>query len=121
MKLNRAALGVLLGLLAPYGATEHKLSNSLPLESRTNTGLKYLYFKNVQCGEDGHWHIDIINRGIIQSSIEYIFWLEDVEGDPLNGHSSSVHINAKSRQRAHLPFPCETAFTSLRYHFQLSP
>ena len=121
MRVNRAALGVILGLLAPNATTGHKLSNSFPLEASTNTGVKYFYFKNVQCGDDGYWHIDIINRGLSESSIEYIFWLEDVEGDPLKGHSGSVHINAKSRKRAHLPFSCETAFTSLRYHFQLLP
>ena len=94
---------------------------SASLVTPNNTGLKYIAFKNVQCSESGHWRLDIINNAFAESRIEYFFWLEDVEGDPIEGHDGAVRIGPKSRENISLPFPCKTAFTRLRHHFQIAP
>ena len=87
----------------------------------TNTGLKNIHFKAVQCSEEGFWALDIVNNNFAPSYIEYFFWLEDDQGDAVEGDSGQVMLNAKSRESVQLTFGCEVPFTQLRPHFRWAP
>ncbi len=87
----------------------------------TNTGLKSIHFKSVQCSEDGLWRLDIVNNSFAPSYVEYFFWLEDEQGDAVEGHSGQVKLDAKSREAVQLKFGCEVPFTELKPHFRWAP
>lgn len=94
---------------------------STTLAPVTNTGLKNIYFKAVQCSEDGFWALDIVNNNFAPSYVEYFFWLEDDQGDAVEGDSGQVMLDAKSRESVQLTFGCEVPFTELRPHFRWAP
>ena len=108
-------------LFSEHVSSMEPMVPSISLVTPTNTGVKHIGFKNVQCGESGYWQLEIINNAFAESNIEYFFWLEDVEGDPLESHAGVVRIDPKSREQVSLLFPCETAFTRLKHHFQMAP
>ena len=113
-----ACLGLLLlECLGPVSA----VSATATLAPVTNTGLKNIHFKAVQCSEDGFWALDIVNNNFAPSYIEYFFWLEDDQGDAVEGDSGQVMLNAKSRESVQLTFGCEVPFTQLRPHFRWAP
>ena len=97
------------------------VSAAATLAPVTNTGLKNIHFKAVQCSEDGFWALDIVNNNFAPSYIEYFFWLEDDQGDAVEGDSGQVMLNAKSRESVQLTFGCEVPFTQLRPHFRWAP
>lgn len=97
------------------------VSATATLAPVTNTGLKNIHFKAVQCSEDGFWALDIVNNNFAPSYIEYFFWLEDDQGDAVEGDSGQVMLNAKSRESVQLTFGCEVPFTQLRPHFRWAP
>ncbi len=97
------------------------VSATAKLAPVTNTGLKNIHFKAVQCSEDGFWALDIVNNNFAPSYIEYFFWLEDDQGDAVEGDSGQVMLNAKSRESVQLTFGCEVPFTQLRPHFRWAP
>lgn len=97
------------------------VSATATLAPVTNTGLKNIHFKAVQCSEDGFWALDIVNNNFAPSYIEYFFWLEDDQGDAVEGDSGQVMLNAKSRESVQLTFGCEVPFTQLRLHFRWAP
>ena len=94
---------------------------STTLAPVTNTGLKNIHFKGVQCSEDGFWALDIVNNNFAPSYVEYFFWLEDDQGDAVKGDSGQVMLDAKSRESVQLTFGCEVPFTELRPHFRWAP
>ena len=94
---------------------------STTLAPVTNTGLKNIHFKGVQCSEDGFWALDIVNNNFAPSYVEYFFWLEDDQGDAVEGDSGQVMLAAKSRESVQLTFGCEVPFTELRPHFRWAP
>ena len=57
--------------------------------------LKNIHFKAVQCSEDGFWALDIVNNNFAPSYVEYFFWLEDDQGDAVEGDSGQVMLEAK--------------------------
>ena len=87
----------------------------------TNTGLKNIHFKSVQCSEDGFWTLDIVNNNFAPSYIEYFFWLEDEQGDATESDSGQIMLDAKSREAVRLSFDCEVPFTDLKPHFRWAP
>ena len=87
----------------------------------TNTGLKNIHFKSVQCSEDGFWTLDIVNNNFAPSFVEYFFWLEDEQGDATESDSGQIMLDAKSREAVRLAFNCEVPFTELRPHFRWAP
>ena len=97
------------------------VSATATLAPVTNTGLKNIHFKAVQCSEDGFWALDIVNNNFAPSYVEYFFWLEDDQGDAVEGDSGQVMLNAKSRESVQLTFGCEVPFTQLRPHFRWAP
>ena len=113
-----ACLGLL--LLECLGSVS-AVSAAATLAPVTNTGLKNIHFKAVQCSEDGFWALDIVNNNFAPSYIEYFFWLEDDQGDAVEGDSGQVMLNAKSRESVQLTFGCEVPFTQLRPHFRWAP
>ena len=94
---------------------------STTLAPVTNTGLKNIHFKAVQCSEDGFWALDIVNNNFAPSYVEYFFWLEDDQGDAVQGDSGQIMLDAKSRESVQLTFGCEVPFTELRPHFRWAP
>ena len=94
---------------------------STMLEVPTNTGIKQVKFKNVACGNDETWQFDLVNNTVSETRIEYVFWLEDDEGDSVAGARRSALLEPKSRVTIALPFSCEIPFTALRYQFQVAP
>ena len=113
-----ACLGLL--LLECLGSVS-AVSATATLAPVTNTGLKNIHFKAVQCSEDGFWALDIVNNNFAPSYIEYFFWLEDDQGDAVEVDSGQVMLNAKSRESVQLTFGCEVPFTQLRPHFRWAP
>ena len=89
--------------------------------SVTNTGLQNIQFKSVRCGDEGVWAFDIINNNFEVSSVEYFFWLEDEQGDAVEGDSGQLTLDAKSRESVQLTFGCNVPFTELRPHFRWVP
>ena len=87
----------------------------------TNTGLKNIHFKSVQCSEGGFWTLDIVNNNFAPSYVEYFFWLEDEQGDATESDSGQVMLDAKSREAVRLTFDCEVPFTELNPHFRWAP
>ena len=96
-------------------------ADTVALAPATNTGLKNIHFKSVQCTEDGLWKLDIVNNNFAPSYVEYFFWLEDEQGDALEGDSGQVTLDAKSREPVQLSFGCDVPFTELRPHFRWAP
>ncbi|MDA0630063.1 MAG: hypothetical protein O2981_01655 [Proteobacteria bacterium] len=94
---------------------------STMLEVPTNTGIQQLKFKNVACGTEGNWQFDLVNNTISETRIEYVFWLEDEDGDSIEGARQTALLEPKSRIAVALPFSCETPFTALRHQFHVVP
>lgn len=67
------------------------------------------------------WALDIVNNNFAPSYVEYFFWLEDDQGDAVEGDSGQVMLAAKSRESVQLTFGCEVPFTELRPHFRWAP
>ena len=97
------------------------LADTTNLSPVTNTGLKDIHFKSVQCSEDGVWKLDIVNNSFAPSYVEYFFWLEDEQGDAVESHSGQLMLDAKSREAVQLTFGCEVPFTELKPHFRWAP
>ncbi|MDG2460310.1 MAG: hypothetical protein P8M73_05460 [Luminiphilus sp.] len=91
------------------------------LDVPTNTGIQQVKFKNVACGTNDSWQFDLVNNTTAETRVEWVFWLEDDEGDSIEGARQSAPLEPKSRVEVTLPFSCEVPFTTLRYHFQLAP
>lgn len=91
------------------------------LDAPTNTGIQQVKFKNVVCGEQGSWQFDLVNNAISETRIEWVFWLEDEEGDSIEGARASALLEPKSRVVVALPFSCDVPFTALLHQFQIVP
>ena len=95
--------------------------SSTLLEVPTNTGIQQVKFKNVVCGEQDVWQFDLVNNAISETRIEWVFWLEDEEGDSIEGDRAAALIEPKSRITVALSFSCDVPFTALRHQFQIVP
>ena len=91
------------------------------LEVPTNTGIQQVKFKNVICGEQDVWQFDLVNNAISETRIEWVFWLEDEEGDSIEGDRAAALLEPKSRITVALSFSCDVPFTALRHQFQIAP
>ena len=87
----------------------------------TNTGLSNIHFKLVRCSEAGFWMLDVINNNFSPSTVEYFFWLEDDQGDAIDGDAGQLKLAPKSRTSVTLKFGCDVAFTELKPHFRWAP
>jgi hypothetical protein len=94
---------------------------STMLEVPTNTGIRQVKFKNVVCGSEDTWQFDLVNNTISNTRIEHVFWLEDEDGDSIEGARQSALLEPKSRVTIAVPFSCDIPFTALRYQFQVVP
>ena len=95
--------------------------SSTLLEVPTNTGIQQVKFKNVVCGEQDVWQFDLVNNAISETRIEWVFWLEDEEGDSIEGDRAAALLEPKSRITVALSFSCDVPFTALRHQFQIVP
>jgi hypothetical protein len=101
-------------------AQSQSFSSTL-LDVPTNTGIQQVKFKNVSCGEQSTWQFDLVNNAVSETRIEWVFWLEDEEGDSIEGDRAAALLEPKSRITVALSFSCEVPFTALRRQFQIVP
>ena len=94
---------------------------STTLAPVTNTGLNNIHFKSVRCSEAGFWMLDVINNDFAPSTVEYFFWLEDDQGDAIDGDAGQLNLSPKSRESITLKFGCDVPFTELKPHFRWAP
>ena len=113
------AVGV--GLLAGDVLAQSPSFSSTLLDVPTNTGIQQVKFKNVVCGERGTWQFDLVNNAISETRIEWVFWLEDEEGDSIESDRAAASLEPKSRITVALSFSCDVSFTALRHQFQIVP
>ena len=113
------AVGV--GLWAAGVLAQSPSFTSTLLDVPTNTGIQQVKFKNVICGEQDVWQFDLVNNAISETRIEWVFWLEDEEGDSIEGDRATALIEPKSRITVALSFSCDVPFTALRHQFQIVP
>jgi hypothetical protein len=113
------AVGV--GLLAGDVLAQSPSFSSTLLDVPTNTGIQQVKFKNVVCGERGTWQFDLVNNAISETRIEWVFWLEDEEGDSIESDRAAASLEPKSRITGSLSFSCDVSFTALRHQFQIVP
>ena len=97
------------------------IAASTTLAPVTNTGLTNTHFKFVRCSEAGFWILDVINNNFSPSTVEYFFWLEDDQGDAIDGDSGQLNLAPKSRESVTLKFGCDVPFTELKPHFRWAP
>ena len=97
------------------------IAASTTLAPVTNTGLNNIHFKFVRCSETGFWAFDVINNNFSPSTVEYFFWLEDDQGDAIDGDTRQLTLAPKTRESVTLKFGCEVAFTELKPHFRWAP
>ena len=114
-----AAVGV--GLWAAGVLAQSPSFSSTLLDVPTNTGIQQVKFKNVSCGEQSTWQFDLVNNAVSETRIEWVFWLEDEEGDSIEGDRAAALLEPKSRITVALSFSCEVPFTALRRQFQIVP
>ena len=97
------------------------IAASTTLAPVTNTGLNNVHFKFVRCSEAGFWILDVINNNFAPSTFEYFFWLEDDQGDAIDGDAGQLNLAPKSRESVTLKFGCDVPFTELKPHFRWAP
>lgn len=80
------------------------------------TNVNGVVFKNVRC-IDNNWEITVINRTTDSKPMDYIFYTEDSDGDPLENFKASKSLAGKSRQTLTLTaFNCnKVPFDQLQY------
>lgn len=113
--------GIVIVWLLAMGWTLGSNAASTSLAPVTNTGLNNIHFKSVRCGEAGFWMFDVINNNFSPSTVEYLFWLEDDQGDAIDGDAGQLNLAPKSRASVTLKFGCDVAFTELKPHFRWAP
>lgn len=114
-------VGVGMSLWAAVLLAQSPSFSSTLLDVPTNTGIQQVKFKNVICSKEGTWHFDLVNNAISETRIEWVFWLEDEEGDSIEGARAAALLEPKSRITVALPFSCDVPFTALRHQFQIVP
>src|SRR6056300_1730028 len=100
-------VGVGMSLWAAVLLAQSQSFSSTLLDVPTNTGIQQEKFKNVICSKEGTWHFDLVNNAISETRIEWVFWLEDEEGDSIEGAQAAEVMEPKSRVTVALPFSCD--------------
>ena len=119
-KVHQCCAAVMVSLLA-MGWTLGSIAAGTTLAPVTNTGLSNIQFKSVRCSEAAFWMFDVINNNFSPSTVEFFFWLEDDQGDAIDGDSGHLNLAPKSRASVTLKFPCDVPFTELKPHFRWAP
>ena len=80
------------------------------------TDVDEVVFKNVRC-IDNNWNIDVINRTKNTKDMDYLFYTEDSDGDPLATFKRRGNLSGKSRYTITLTaFDCDNVpFDQLQY------
>jgi hypothetical protein len=117
----RWTISVVMSLWAVGVLAQSPSFGSTMLDVPTNTGIQQVKFKNVICGEQDVWQFDLVNNAISETRIEWVFWLEDEEGDSIESDRAAALLEPKSRITVALSFPCDVPFTALRHQFQIVP
>ena len=94
------------------------IAASTALAPETHAGLNNIHFKSVRCSEEGFWMLDVINNNFTPSIVEYFFWLEDDQGDAIDGDAGQLNLAPKTRESVTLKFGCDVPFTELKPHLR---